>query len=579
MTKTRQQKKKRSLQRMAVYTILFGALIFMLLLSLVELVLHVYAIMGNYKSEAVHEGSFVISLIDPEYLEKIFAETKANYAAAPEELRLEQFTDAYRIYCATLLDDQYMAAREILVKCREQTGMRNVQMEFYDPDHKRMVVVLDGDTPDNAYLPGQWLSDEGAGEIESPQEIDYIMNSKWYMPVGYGAVSGWTATEYMKLTDTQGQEIGYLVMNIDINEFSERLRTFLVVYTPTLIAVLILAGIGLSQALRRRIISPINRLAAAAREYTLRDKTVETPEESYFAGLAINTGDEIQELWESMTDMETDMTKTLSRVRTVTAERERLRQEHARIDAELDIARDIQYAALPSVFPAFPERKEFDLYAAMTPAREVGGDFYDFFLLDPDHLAIAIADVSGKGIPAALFMMVSKQELKNRALQGGTPAQVLSHVNKHLCENNPYEMFVTIWFGILTISTGEVIACSAGHEYPAMSDGTGEYTMFEDPHGLVCGAIPDMPYEDYTFTMAKGSKLFLYTDGVVEAHNEEDALFGFDRAIEELNRVRTETPEKTVMHLKQCVHTFEGERDQFDDITMLSFWYKGSEDA
>lgn len=579
MTKTRQQKKKRSLQRMAVYSILFGALIFMLLLSQVELALHIYAIMGNYKSEAVHEGSFAVSLIDPEYLEKIFAETKANYAAAPEELRLEQFTDAYRIHCATLLDEQYMAAREILVKCREQTGMRNIQMEFYDPEHYRMVVVLDGDTPDNAYLPGQWLSDEGAGEIENPQEIAYIMDSDWYMPVGYGAVSGWTATEYMALTDTKGNEIGYLVMNIDINEFSTRLSAFLVVYIPTLLVVLILTAAWISQALRKRIISPVNKLAAAAREYTRRDKELETPAESYFADLEINTGDEIEELWESMADMERDMTKTLSRVRTVTAEREHLRQERALIEVELDIARDIQHAALPSVFPAFPERTEFDLFAAMTPAREVGGDFYDFFLLDHDHLGMAIADVSGKGIPAALFMMISKQELKNRALAGGTPAEVLAHVNNHLCENNPYEMFVTIWFGILTISTGEVIACSAGHEYPAMTDENGTYTLFEDPHGLVCGAMPDMLYEDYTFTMPKGSKFFVYTDGVVEAHNVEDELFGFERTVEELNKVRTETPEKTVEHLLKCVHDFEDGRDQFDDITMLSFWYKGTEDA
>ncbi|MBQ6442966.1 MAG: PP2C family protein-serine/threonine phosphatase [Lachnospiraceae bacterium] len=577
MKKPKQKKKKRSLQRVAVYSTLIGAFLFLLILSVVELVLHVYAIMGNYKAEAKHEGSFVMSLIDPAYVERIFAETKANYASIPEELRQQQFTDAYRERCAVVIDEDFFTAREILVKCREETGMRNIQMEFYDPENDRMVVVLDGDEPDYAYIPGQWLSDEGAGVIENPKQIAYIMNSDWYMPVGYGAVSGWTATDYMEITDTQGNPIGYLVMNIDINEFSIRLRSFLIVYIPTLIGVLVLAAFWIARRLRKRIVDPVNQLAVAARNYTRRDKAVETPKESYFADLQIDTGDEIEELWESMTDMERDMTKTLSRVRVVTAERERLRQERVRIVAELDIARDIQQAAIPSTFPAFPERKEFDLYAAMTPAKEVGGDFYDFFLLDADHLAIAIADVAGKGIPAALFMMISKQTLRNHALHGGTPSEVLSYVNDHLCENNPNEMFVTIWFGILTISTGEIIACSAGHEYPAILTDTGKYVLFEEPHGLACGAMPGMPYEDYTFRLPKGGRILVYTDGVVEAHNEKDELLGFEEIVNELNKGEDAAPRETVERILKRIQEFAGACEQFDDITLLNLWYKGTE--
>ncbi len=572
--KNSSQKEKKSLQRVAIHAILLGALIFMFILSAVELVLHIYAIMGNYKDEAKHEGSFVLSLIDPVYLERIFAETKANYESTPEELRSQEFTDAYRERCAVLLDEEYFVARDILIKCREQTGMRNIQMEFYDPAYNRMVIVLDGDTPDNAYLPGQWLSDE-EGSIETPEQIEYILRSEWFMSVGYGAVSGWTATDYMKIHDTKGNFIGYLVMNIDINEFSNRLGMFLVVYIPTIIGILLAAAIKISGGVKKRIINPVNKLAEAAREYTRRDKTEETPQESYFSHLQIDTQDEIQELWESMTDMESDMTETLSRIRAMTAERERLTEERARFATELDIAKDIQRASLPSTFPAFPDRMEFDLYADMTPAKVVGGDFYDFFLLDDDHLVLAIADVSGKGIPAALFMMVGKQALRNCALQGGSPAEMMTFVNDHLCENNPNDMFVTIWLGILTISTGEITACNAGHEYPALLLDSGRYELFEEPHGLACGAMPGETYENYTFRLPPGGKLFVYTDGVVEAHNAKDELYGEEELVNELNRGVSDTPEESVKRVLKQVNDFAGECEQFDDITMLSVWYKG----
>ncbi len=561
---------------MALYSILFGSFIFLMALSAVQFVISGYGIMRDYKAEARHEGEFVMSLVGQDYLERIFAETKENYASTPESLRKEQFTDEYRERCAVLLDDDFFAAREIFVKCREATEMRNIQAEFFDAENDRMVVVLDGDTPENAYLPGQWLSDE-KGEIENPSEVRRILNSPWYMPIQYGEVSGWTATDYMLITDSGDNLIGYLVMSININEFGQRLQAFLLVYIPVLVVVMGLTAYWVSRALKKRIIYPLNSLADAARAYTRRDKTEEIPTESYFGELDIHTGDEIEELWETISDMEQDVTKTLTRIRSVTAEQERMKQEQKRFEAELDIARSIQRAALPSVFPAFPDRTEFDLYAAMTPAREVGGDFYDFFLLDPDHLALVIADVSGKGVPAALFMMISKQALRNIALQGGKPSEVLFYVNNHLCENNPNEMFVTIWFGILSISTGEILASSAGHEYPIILSGSGKYEIFEDPHGLVCGAMPDMEYEDYTFTLPRNGKLFVYTDGVPDVHNEKDEIFDLQRIVESLNEGCGSSPEETIGHVFRSVKAFEGTKDQFDDITMLSLWYKGAE--
>ena len=224
---------------------------------------------------------------------------------------------------------------------------------------------------------------------------------------------------------------------------------------------------------------------------------------------------------------------------------------------------------LPNIYPAFPERSEFDIYATMTPAKEVGGDFYDFFLIDNDHLGMVMADVSGKGVPAALFMMMSKILVNNYALMGGSPAKVLEQVNNQICKNNEEEMFVTVWFGVLEISTGKVTAANAGHEYPILKKAGGEFELFKDKHGFVIGGMDGMRYKDYEFTLEKGGTLFLYTDGVAEATNAQNELFGTDRMIEALNKDADASPTDLLNNMKQAVDEFVGEAPQFDDLTML----------
>ena len=208
----------------------------------------------------------------------------------------------------------------------------------------------------------------------------------------------------------------------------------------------------------------------------------------------------------------------MGEVRRVTAEKER-------IGTELHMANQIQESMLPSIFPAFPERSEFDIYALMDPAREVGGDFYDFFLIDKDHLCMVIADVSGKGIPAALFMMVSKIIIQSCAMLGRDAGEILTKTNEALCSNNRMEMFVTVWIGILEISTGKLTAANAGHEYPAIKTGN-KFELLKDKHGLVIGAMPGIVYKEYEVDLKPGDKLFLYTDGVAEATRGGEELFG-----------------------------------------------------
>ena len=255
----------------------------------------------------------------------------------------------------------------------------------------------------------------------------------------------------------------------------------------------------------------------------------------------------------------------------------REKAERERISNDLHMANQIQTSVLPHEFPPFPDRKEFELYAMMVPAKEVGGDFYDFFFIDDDHLCLVMADVSGKGIPAALFMMNTKVILKSYAMGDNTPSEVLEKTNTEICSNNQMEMFVTVWLGIVELSTGKIVASNAGHEYPAIGYADGEFELIKDKHGFVLGGMDGMKYKDYELQLEKGDKLFLYTDGVPEATNVEGEMFGTDRMLEALNADRYAPVEELLRNVRSAVSGFTPGAEQFDDMTMLSFEYTGRE--
>lgn len=255
----------------------------------------------------------------------------------------------------------------------------------------------------------------------------------------------------------------------------------------------------------------------------------------------------------------------------------REKAERDRVTSELRMANQIQTGVLPHEFPPFPERKEFELFALMEPAREVGGDFYDFFLIDDDHLCMVIADVSGKGVPAALFMMNSKVLIKSLASGDNSPAEVLEKVNKEICENNQMEMFVTVWLGVLELSTGKVVAANAGHEYPAIGHLGEEFELIKDNHGFVVGGMEGVTYKDYELQLKPGDKLFVYTDGVPEAENTKTEMFGTERMLEALNADKHAPVEELLRNVRKAVTEFIGGAEQFDDLTMLAVEYTGPE--
>ncbi len=247
----------------------------------------------------------------------------------------------------------------------------------------------------------------------------------------------------------------------------------------------------------------------------------------------------------------------------------------AATQTELRMATNIQAAMLPHIFPPYPDRSEFSLYASMNPAREVGGDFYDFFLVDDDHLAVLIADVSDKGIPAALFMMSTMILINYRTRQGGTPAEILTDINAQIARDNDSQMFVTIWMGILDVHTGMLTCTNAGHEYPAVCGADGVFRIFRDKHGLCVGAMESVRYRDYELRMDPGDKIFVYTDGVPDARDPAGESYGLERLDAALNRLTGEDPEHVLHGIRKDVDAFTKGEGQFDDLTMLCLEYKG----
>ena len=268
---------------------------------------------------------------------------------------------------------------------------------------------------------------------------------------------------------------------------------------------------------------------------------------------------------------------TIRRMERDRMERENMIKEQERIVKELSTARQIQRSVLPHIFPPFPDRKEIKLFASMDPARDVGGDFYDFFFVDEDHLCLVIADVSGKGIPAALFMMFAKRIIEDFTRMDHGPAEILEQTNDLLCDNNQAEMFVTVWLGILEISTGRLTCSNAGHEYPVIRKKDSGFELFKDKHSFVVGGIPGVPYKEYTLTMEPGDKIFVYTDGVPEAIDKNDEMFGARRMVEALNTNADGRPEEILRSVRSAVDDFVGDAEKFDDITMMCIEYCGSE--
>lgn len=349
----------------------------------------------------------------------------------------------------------------------------------------------------------------------------------------------------------------------DLNDVVRDSNRFLLINILTLVGMTIAASVILLYLLRRSLIRPVVRMVQATKEFVPEEDGTYSADK--VSRIRIREGNELGDLNDEIRTMQERIVEDTGNLARMSAERER-------ISTALELAGRIQASALPK---PLPEREEFLLSASMTPALTVGGDFYDFFLIDEDRLALVIADVSGKGIPAALFMMSSKSVIKEEVLRDANPAEAMKKINDRICSNNEDNMFVTVWLGVLDLKTGTLRAVNAGHEYPVILRG-GRYELFWDKHGTAAGMMPKMNYKEYELRLEPGDGIFVYSDGLAEANDADKQMFGTGRMLEALRADPGAEPEKVLQNILEAVHSFVQDAEQFDDLTMLCVKYRGN---
>ena len=469
----------------------------------------------------------------------------------------------YRLLYASVIDNKMLDMQILLDKIARENGLMKISLVTYDIGSQRMINIYSSDRTES---PGYWYQIERDNTIfRSPganliydTDIPHMLNRD---------ENGYRCTSWTKV-DEDEDTITMVTTEIDMYKADDAAINFLLQFLGLLMSLTLIVFFFIDRRLKKKVVKPILDMNQAARNY-IADKDDGLPDEYHFQALDIHTNDEIESLALIFGDMEREIGQYVENMTRATAERER-------INSELNVAAQIQRGTLPSVFPPYPDKKEFEIYASVVPAKEVGGDFYDFFLVDDDHLALVVADVSGKGIPAALFMMACKILISNLASIGiSDPATILNMVNNRIIKDNPLDMFITVWLGILDIKSGKLLAANGGHEYPCLRTDGKNYEILKDRHGLVLGGMADSVYYTYEIQLKPGDALFVYSDGVPESTSTRKELFGLDRMLESLNRNIDQPLDKLLAGVKEDIDAFVGEAPQFDDITMLALRYNG----
>ncbi len=428
-------------------------------------------------------------------------------------------------------------------------------------DDGEMVVLIDdpNDTLNVFDVLSLNFNDIHLVTAESTNTIPWTENLV-YISVEDG--SDFTAAAYPVIADNKTYAV--VLVGIDtgiMSVISDNIRSKYAVIT---VIMALFAGIILLLTQYLSMVKPLSEIQVYVRNYTDElntDRLVERLQ-------SIKVRNEIGGLAKDIEIM-------AKRIKEYAEEKTKLVTEKAKLDSEMSLAADIQKSMLSTDFPDDRE-KRFRIYATMDPAKDVGGDLYDFFFIDDDHLALVIADVSGKGIPAALFMMETMTLIKEKAVPGKSPAQIVDEVNNSLMLYNKKQLFVTTWFMVIELSTGRAVEVNAGHDKPVLCQSGGSFTIIKNEHSMALGIMNDIEAEENYWELKPGDKLFLYTDGVTDAINSDKKFFGEERMLEALNEVKEGTPKEILEHIKNKVTEFEGDAPVFDDIAMLALEYKGS---
>lgn len=371
-------------------------------------------------------------------------------------------------------------------------------------------------------------------------------------------------TAMIPLKDNLGKVRGILCVQRQMDALTKARFSYMIKMLVVLLSLIIMATFLYDLFLKRYLIKPLRKITKETTRFaSSQSKAVSKLTDK------IKSNNEIGQLAASVDKMESETLTYIDNLTRVTAESQR-------IGTELAVAAGIQQGMLDAVAP---DRDDVSIYATMSPAKEVGGDFYDYFMIDNDHMGIVIADVSGKGVPASLFMAITKMMINDRTMIHKSPAKILEATNERICKNNKLDMFITVWLGILELSTGKILAANAGHEYPTVYRNGKGFELLKDKHGFVVGGMSGVHYKDYELTLKPGEALFLYTDGVPEATSADNELFGVERMTKALNVDPEGTPEEILANVQDAVDKFVDKAPQFDDLTMLCVRYRGSENV
>ena len=540
--------KKKSLVSKSIIRLMYLGLVILISISVVSGIQFYNTLESEYKDSGSSFLQLLSSEIDTGYIKEV------NSAAdKPAMINNTWYnTNSFLQRCVEL-DKKYITIN-VLIPDEEKGQALYIWSESNDDSKKNQPMT-------NANLPKEELLKMGAitlnlNDNNNDFSDDLILQLKDEKLTGF---------LIKPLFDENNNIIAFMELELDLSEIQKSILKLILFIAIFIIAILALALEIYFYFIKREVMQPIIQLEDATSNVVDKLKS-----DSVIEPLNIKTNDEIEALSHSFEAMEENLRNYIIENREIVSEQEKIR-------TELNLAANIQADMLIKYFPPFPERTDFNIFASMTPAKEVGGDFYDFFLVDHDHLALVIADVSGKGVPASLFMMRSMLMIESLTTLTRSPSEILETLNKMICDNNESKMFVTVWLAILDLKSGKLTAANAGHEYPIIKTPGKGFELYKDKHCFIVGGKKKAKYKDYEITLEPGSVIFVYTDGVPEAKNAEGKMFKLDATVDALNSNPNADVETLTNNVKNSVSDFVKDAEQFDDLTMLCVEYLGQE--
>ena len=533
--------------------------------------LHIAITLVDAINTDLYSAKMVVNELDPEILERIFTRGREIYESIPEEIRSQRLSEEYLSYFDELRTDEYEETLEKLSNLAVFEDLKWLDLRFPDYENSRWVYLMDThELEDGRYTPGYWeYGSETVNTFREESEEEQEKESLIWEPIVM-----LNDLRYIDLRDIDrfsttadffdpktGESLGSVGTGEYFEEYRESISMFLTLHLMALVVFLVIIFMVSDFLVNRLMVRPLVKLSKAAAEYADKDDVERST--GHFDVVEIKTHDELLQLKNSMVKMESDLVRYIQNLSKIAAERERE-------NVEMEMSARIQTSLLPQKLENYIGEKNFEISAFIDPAQNVGGDFYDYYLIDDDHVGITIADVSGKGVPAALFMVVTKTLLQMAGVNKGSPSEIIKKVNRQLIAQNNEMMFVTVFFGIYTISEKKMNYINAGHEDIALfREKKGGFDLLIEEHDMVMGVMPDAEFTERTIYLESGDRMFLYTDGVPEAKDEADEMFGNRRMIDELNSHKQLSGKNLLVEIRKDISSFVGNAPQFDDVTML----------